>query len=160
MIDVALARTLRDSGLRWHPLPGDRFVIDRPGAAEAEFDVGDGFDDEVFTISDMTIEAHEYSTGTILGFNGTTEWALDSVAATDSLWLPREDQLRILLAASFRSLGVVDGRYVVTITLDGAPATFSDVDAERAYGLALDAYIRASLSLESGPSLEGEAASA
>ena len=34
----------------------------------------------------MTIEAHHYPTGTELGFNGTTEWALDSVSADDSLW--------------------------------------------------------------------------
>jgi len=81
MIDVDLARRLRDAGLRWHPRPGDRFTIE-----QGDFDSA-----EVFTISDMTVEAHDYPTGTVLGFNGTTEWALDSVAATDALWLPRED---------------------------------------------------------------------
>ena len=51
----------------------------------------------MFTISDMVVEPHDYPTGTVLGFNGTTEWALDSVAQEDALWLPREDQLRELL---------------------------------------------------------------
>ena len=93
MLDHALARRLRDAGLRWRPRAGDRFVIETPG-----------FDDDVFTLSNMTIEAHEYPTGTVLGFNGTTEWALDSVAGDDSPWLPREDQLRNLLGPVFRGL--------------------------------------------------------
>src|SRR3954447_16309658 len=95
MISVELARALRDSGLAWHPKAGDNFVIDRIEA-----------DEEVFTLSDMTVEAHEFSSGTVLGFNGTTEWALDSVALEEALWLPREDQLRGLLRTTFRSLSV------------------------------------------------------
>jgi hypothetical protein len=51
----------------------------------------------------MTIEPRSYPTGVILAFNGTTEWALDSVAQADALWLPREDQLRELRGA-FRRL--------------------------------------------------------
>jgi len=101
MLDHALARRLRDAGLRWRPRAGDRFAIETPG-----------FDGDVFTLSDMTIEVHEYPTGTELGFNGTTEWALDSVAADDSLWLPREDQLRELLGPVFRGLA----RHVDTVT--------------------------------------------
>ena len=126
MISTGLARQLRDAGLRWKPASGDRFQIDR-----AEFDA------EVFTVSDLTIEAHEYSTGTVLGFNGTTEWALDSVDVADALWLPREDQLRDLLRATFQSLTrSVDG-YRVTIELDADPREFSSVSAPEAYGLAL-----------------------
>ena len=30
----------------------------------------------------------------MLGFNGTTEWALDSLKTEQVLWLPREGQLR------------------------------------------------------------------
>ncbi|MBD8704737.1 pilus assembly protein CpaE [Frigoribacterium sp. CFBP 13712] len=165
MLDVTLARRLHDAGLRWHPTTGDRFVIDR-----GEF-VGD-----VFTISEMTIEAHEYPTGTVLGFNGTTEWALDSVAADQSLWLPREDQLRALLARSFRSLtrassadgdGDGDGSgdtatatdvdeadptaerivYEVRVDSSGGERVFRAADPEDAYAAALLAYIDASLSL-------------
>ncbi|MDY0891985.1 pilus assembly protein CpaE [Frigoribacterium sp. CFBP9030] len=155
MLDVTLARRLHDAGLRWHPTTGDRFVIDR-----GEF-VGD-----VFTISEMTIEAHEYPTGTVLGFNGTTEWALDSVAADQSLWLPREDQLRALLARSFRSLtraSSADGDgdahvdeadptaerivYEVRVDSSGGERVFRAADPEDAYAAALLAYIDASLSL-------------
>ena len=93
MITTALAQQLRDAGLTWTPVAGDAFQIARPD-----------FEGDVFTVSDMTIEAHSYSTGTVLGFNGTTEWALDSVALDDALWLPREDQLRDLLRGTFDQL--------------------------------------------------------
>lgn len=95
----------------------------------------------MFTVSDLTIEAHEYATGTVLGFNGTTEWALDSVAVEDSLWLPREDQLRDLLRESFRSLARADDRYVVTIVVDDEELTFASVSAPEAYGSALFALL-------------------
>jgi hypothetical protein len=95
MISLHLALELRDAGVVWHPRTGDRFAILQPEMT------GD-----VFTISDMMIEAHEFSTGTVLGFNGTTEWALDSVEKDDALWLPREDQLRELLGGTFRALQV------------------------------------------------------
>ena len=133
MLTVDLARRLADAGLRWHPATGDRFVVDTPG-----------FEEDVFTISDMTIEPHHYPTGTVLGFNGTTEWALDSVAANDSLWLPREDQLRALLGPTFVSL-TRDGDAFVVTTAGGAE---SDPDAEVAYARALLSYIRRSTDLD------------
>ena len=80
---------------------GDRAEGRRPGLASGvrrSFTLITGaFDGEVFTLSDMVVEAQESRTGTVLGFNGTTEWALDATEATDALWLPREDQLRVLL---------------------------------------------------------------
>ena len=133
MISVDLARRLSDAGLRWHPAPGDRFVVDTPG-----------FEEDVFTLSDMTIEAHHHPTGTVLGFNGTTEWALDSVSAADSLWMPREDQLRTLLGPTFVSLSRDGDAFVVTST-DG---TERDPDAEIAYARALLAYVRRSIDLD------------
>ena len=93
MISIELARRLREAGIVWQPRTGDRFTILQPEMSG-----------EVFTISDMMIEAHEFSTGTVLGFNGTTEWALDSVAQEDALWLPGEEQLRELLGGTFLSL--------------------------------------------------------
>ncbi|MET0863438.1 MAG: pilus assembly protein CpaE, partial [Nakamurella sp.] len=102
MISVELAGALKMAGLVWHPTSGDRFAL-----------ITGAFDDEVFTLSDMVVEARESRTGTVLGFNGTTEWALDSAEATDALWLPREDQLRVLLGSSFRSLERVDEGYRV-----------------------------------------------
>lgn len=137
MIDVAHARNLREAGLRWHPTPGDRFIID-----------GDEFGDEIFTISEMTIEAHDYSGTTVLGFNGTTEWALDSVEADDSLWLPREDQMRTLLGPDFRSLAAVTSGTATQFTVETRGGTFTHADPETAYAEALLAYITASLHLD------------
>jgi hypothetical protein len=134
MISSDVAFALNASGLVWHPTAGDRFLIHR-----------NDFESEVFTLSDMTIEAHEYSTGTILGFNGTTEWALDSVALEDSLWLPREDQLRDLIGDRFRSLVRTDEGFTVEIEQsNGERAVFTEADPADAYARALLALISAS----------------
>jgi len=135
MIATALARALRDSGLTWHPASGDAFRIDRP---EVEADV--------FTVSEMTVEAYHHPTGTILGFNGTTEWALDSVDLDDALWLPREDQLRELLRSTFRSLtrDADDPAlpvFRVEVLVQGRTVSFEGADAADAYGRALLALI-------------------
>ncbi|WP_144762038.1 pilus assembly protein CpaE [Curtobacterium sp. 9128] len=138
MITVELAKTLRAAGLRWHPETGDRFVIDKPGV-----------DDDVYTVSEMTVERHDHPSGTTLGFNGTTEWALDSVSADESLWLPREDQLRELLGPAFVGLTrVASGERVVhtvTTVIGGAERSFAAADPAVAYGEALAAYIAAAL---------------
>ena len=123
MITSELARALRDSGLVWHPKAGDAFLIDRVEA-----------DGDVFILSDMTVEAHEFSTGTVLGFNGTTEWALDSVAIEDALWLPHEHQLRSALGSTFRSLAA---GYTVTVEFEGLERSFDGPDASIAYARAL-----------------------
>ena len=126
MISIALARALRDSGLAWHPTVGDAFCIDRIEA-----------DADVFYLSDLTVEAHEFSTGTVLGFNGTTEWALDSVAIEDTLWLPSETQLRELLGAGFVRLDVLGEEFRVAAVIDGATREFLDPNASDAYARAL-----------------------
>ena len=132
MISIELARRLRDAGVAWHPQTGDRFTILQPEMSG-----------EVFTISDMMIEAHEFSTGTVLGFNGTTEWALDSVAQDDALWLPGEDQLRELLGGTFVSLSVGDpSGFVVRMRPPGAEDA-----VDFAAGSAADAYASAVLKL-------------
>ena len=126
MLSVDLARRLLDSGLVWTPMPGDRFVVDRPGVSQ-----------EVFYLADMTIEVHEFVGGSVIGFNGVAEWALDSVALEETLWLPREDQVRAVLGHDFVGLGMEGTRYAVVALVDGAPRTFTHPDAEEAYGLAL-----------------------
>ncbi len=135
MISVELATALKQAGLVWHPGSGDRFTL-TTGA----------FDDEVFTLSDMVVEAQQSRTGTVLGFNGTTEWALDAAEITDALWLPREDQLRVLLGSSFRSLERVDEGYRVTSVLPGDNAEgasgYWGAEPSEAYGRALLALIR------------------
>ncbi|MGV8967174.1 MAG: pilus assembly protein CpaE [Cellulomonas sp.] len=127
MISIELAWKLNVAGVRWLPRSGDRFTILQPELA------GD-----VFTISDMMVEAHEFPTGTVLGFNGTTEWAMDSVAKDDALWLPGEDQLRALLGGTFRSLTAANGFFRVTTTSpSGTEHTFEADDASDAYAQAL-----------------------
>jgi hypothetical protein len=128
VISVQLAGELRAAGLVWRPQPGDRFVL-----------TAGTFDGEVFTLSDMVVQAQQASAGSVLAFNGTTEWALDSTSADDALWLPREDQLRDLLGGSFRALTRIDGRYRVAVLLPGAPgpARYTADDPADAYGAAL-----------------------
>ena len=133
MISTELATKLRDAGLIWTPVDGDQFRVQAPD-----------LESDVFTVSTMTIEAHEYPTGTILGFNGTTEWALDSVAIEDALWLPREDQLRGLLRGSFRLLRHTDDAFEVEVDLLGEPRVFTDPEPAEAYGEALLALIELS----------------
>jgi hypothetical protein len=127
MISVELAQALRAAGVVWRPQRGDAFAV-------PDHDL----DDQVFVLSDMVIEQQDVPGGPpILAFNGTTEWALDSLEANDAVWLPREDQLRDLLGHAFVALeragGPVDG-YVVAMA-DGSRHV--DVDAACAYGRAL-----------------------
>jgi hypothetical protein len=131
MIPVETARRLRDAGLLWKPAPGDRFTIpDRD------------LDDDVFVLSDMTIELHELPDGPVLGFNGTTEWALDDVAQQEALWLPREDQLRALLGGTFRALTRGADGYAVTLAAPTGPVEVVGATPEEAYGEALLRLIR------------------
>jgi hypothetical protein len=131
MISTEQARALRDAGLGWKPASGDRFRIDK-----------DDFEGDVFTVSDMTVEPQHYPTGTILGFNGTTEWALDSVSLEEALWLPREDQLRDMLRNTFRSLSRVietddDSIYQVEIVFRDETLSFVGAEPAEAYARAL-----------------------
>jgi len=128
VITSELATALQLAGLPWHPRPGDRFAIPQPE-----------LQDQVFTISDMVVEPHEYPTGTVLGFNGTTEWALDSVDQDQAVWLPREDQLRELLGGTFVRLERTDDGYRVVVagTDTATEQVHAAASAAEAYGLAL-----------------------
>ena len=126
MIGVELARELKEAGLDWKPAAGDRFAIpDRD------------LDEDVFVLSNMTIEVYSVPEGRVIGFNGTTEWALDDVEIDEALWLPREDQLRELLGGTFRGLHRTDAGYDVDIILLGEDRTFTAASAEEAYAGAL-----------------------
>ena len=130
MISVDLALQLRSAGLQWHPASGDRFVIPNRD-----------MDSDVFTLSDMTIEVHDHPSGKIIGFNGTTEWALDSVDQPEACWLPAEHQLRELLGERFtrlerRDVGDTIVHRVLLLDERGADA-FEAEDAAEAYGRAL-----------------------
>jgi hypothetical protein len=128
VITRELALELARRGLPWAPASGDRFYVpDRD------------LDDEVFVVSGMSIEISELPSGTEMRFNGTVEWALDSIAQTEVVWLPREEQLRDALGDRFLRLERIDaesGGYAVVLAGDAA-ARHVDIDAERAYARAL-----------------------
>jgi hypothetical protein len=123
------ARGLREAmeraGVAWTPTTGDRFFVpDR------------GFE-APFIVSEMVIEVRDLPSGRLIRFNGTTEWALDSVAAEEVLWVPWEHQLRALLGDRFAALERVPGEvegYAVVLA-DGSRHV--DVEPERAYAQAL-----------------------
>ena len=131
MITRELAVTLRDTGLIWHPAEGDRFQLDLPDDVELEAEA------DVFTVSEMTIEARQTPSGTDLAFNGTTEWALYAVTLAEAVWLPREDQLRDLLRGTFRSLVRLEDSFRVEIEIGGELLAFEHPDPSEAYGRAL-----------------------
>lgn len=131
MIARELAVALREAGLVWHPAEGDRFQLDLPDEVELEAEA------DIFTVSEMTIEARQTPSGTDLAFNGTTEWALDAVTLADAVWLPREDQLRDLLRGTFRRLTRLDDAFLVEIEIAGETLAFEHPDPAEAYGLAL-----------------------
>jgi hypothetical protein len=126
VISRDLATTLAPL-LSWTPTNGDLFFIPRPEIA-----------DSVFTVSDMVVEMVTHFGETRFHFNGTVEWALDSVESDAVVWLPREDQLRHLLGSWFLSLDASGDGFVVTVSGPGrAHHTDPESDAADAYGQAL-----------------------
>ena len=91
-------------------------------------------DAEVFVVSELTVDVHDAASGRQFRFNGTTEWALDSVGQDDVVWLPHEGQLRTALGVRLRMLEPVGDGWAVV--LDNGERHV-DVDAERAYARAL-----------------------
>ncbi|MGI8456504.1 MAG: pilus assembly protein CpaE [Propionibacteriaceae bacterium] len=126
MISLDLAGRLSHL-LTWTPQNSDRFFIAR-----------DEMRDSVFTVSDMVVEQVTNHGQTRFHFNGTTEWALDSIDQDEAVWLPREDQLRELLEDSFLSLDRQSGHFVVSVLgPEGAFHTDPVEDASDAYAHAL-----------------------
>jgi hypothetical protein len=126
MISLDLARRLANAGVTWSPGNGDRFMApDRD------------LDDVLFVVSDMVAEVDDSPAGRLLKFNGTTEWALDSIQAEEVLWLPREDQLRDMLGHRFVALTATPDGFVVMVDHDGRERRYEDADAECAYARAV-----------------------
>ncbi len=126
MISTDLALALREAGLVWHPRSGDRFQLSEPE-----------FEADVFTVSEMTIEPRDYPTGRILAFNGTTEWALDSIAQEDALWLPSEEQLREMLRGAFHVLRRLPDAFEVEVRVGDESLRFEHPEPSDAYALAV-----------------------
>jgi hypothetical protein len=126
MISREIASRLRPL-LTWVPANGDLFFVPKPEIAESSF-----------MVSDMVVELVVANNESRFHFNGTVEWALDSVESDDVVWLPREDQLRGLLGSHFLSLDATGGTYVVTVS--GPIRAFHtppEADAADAYAQAL-----------------------
>jgi hypothetical protein len=126
VVTVDVAMRLRDAGVRWSPQPGDFFVI-------TEVDLLD----TPFVLSDMVADVHDFPGGRVIGFNGTVEWALDSVEMERALWLPREDQLRDLLGELFRRLERSSDGYRVVVSVAGAERSVAAGTPVEAYAAAL-----------------------
>lgn len=127
MISRDLAQRLAEL-IDWLPANGDQFYIPRPE-----------IEDAVFTVSEMVVEHVRNGLESTFRFNGTTEWALDSIESSAAVWLPREDQLRERLADTFLSLDRQGDQYVVTTMGDHGAATHTEpqADASDAYAVAL-----------------------
>jgi len=111
----------------WTPANGDQFFIPRPEISES-----------VFSIADMVVELIVKNGEFRFHFNGTVEWALNSVESDAVVWLPREEQLRTLLGDAFLSLDRVGDGFVVSgAGPDGAFHTEPQPDASDAYAEAL-----------------------
>ncbi len=110
----------------WTPANGDMFFIPQPEIAES-----------VFIVSDMVVELVVSGGESRFHFNGTVEWALDSVQSDGVVWLPREDQLREMLGDYFLSLDSSTSGFVVTVSGPGrAYHTETEIDAADAYARA------------------------
>ncbi len=127
MISCDLATQLAPF-LDWTPGNGDQFYIPGPEISES-----------VFTVSDMVVELIVKNGESRFHFNGTVEWALDSVESDGVVWLPREEQLRDRLGSFFLSLDSTTAGFVVTVS---GPGRSHHTDAERDPS---DAYARALL---------------
>ncbi len=126
MLGLDLALRLRAAGVRWQPAQGDRFVIPFRD-----------MDEQTFVLSDLTVDVHHLPQGPVLGFNGTVEWALDSIEQSETLWLPTESQLRELLGEAFRRLERTGTGFDVVLDSGGAEVRVGGGDAEEAYARAL-----------------------
>src|SRR5699024_565259 len=105
MIDIDIAHRRKHAGLRWKPTNGNVVTIDN-----------EQLRDDAFMLSSMVIEPMIARNGNrLFRFNGTTEWALDSVEQHEALWIPREDQLREALGEAFLALHRDADVFVVSV---------------------------------------------
>ena len=126
MISIELARELAAAGLTWTPANGDRFFIpDRD------------LDEEIFAISEMTVDVRKVPGGKEIAFNGAAEWALDAIEQHHVVWLPSEAQLREALGDRFVALERSDAGYTCLTNRRHQSAGYSAADAADAYALAL-----------------------
>lgn len=133
MIDLELARQLKQAGLAWKPTERDTFAITAPG-----------LEGQIFVVSQFTALIQSLHGRPAITFHGSAEWALDYVLLDDVVWLPSETQLREALEARLPERGT--GLLRLERTLVGYRCTlgnkatqqeFSTANAAEAYGYAL-----------------------
>lgn len=135
MLSLDSARRLKETGLKWTPDEYDAFFVPFQD-----------LDERIFFISDMSVVVEQMGDEQAITFNGTAEWALDYLVLTEAVWVPREDQLRVLLEDKLMGRGeeqpvltlqtTPDG-YACEIRWHGAVKRFEDFGASEAYAKAL-----------------------
>lgn len=133
MLNLKIARQLKEAGLTWRPQHGDQFVApDR------------GMDDQIFVINDMATIVEQWRGGPAVTFHGTPEWALDALYLGETLWLPHEGQLRQQLQQALAGtsgevfdLLYADGDYTCRFEWRGEAIAVRANDAADAYAAAL-----------------------
>jgi len=133
MLSLNTARALRQAGLVWKPAEFDFFAVpDR------------GLDERVFVISEMPAAMGQIQGTPMVTFEGAVEWAMDYVPTGEVLWLPREEQLRGLLAERLAaephfllSLNVSAHGCRCEIIFGGRSLGFQAIDGSEAYAAAL-----------------------
>jgi hypothetical protein len=134
MLDIDMARKLKQAGLTWVPKLLDYFILpDRH------------MDDHIFVISDLLVTVDMLQNNKIISFQGSPEWALDYLITTEAVWLPREDQLRRALKAALFALDAEQpisiishkARAVCRITLQDEDQIFEADNVSQAYANAL-----------------------
>jgi hypothetical protein len=118
VISRELARRLTEAGLEWSPAEGDRFWLPQRS-----------LDDVVFTVSDMVVEVRDLPTGRVLAFNGTTEWALDSIETGAAVWLPGLEHLLDRLGPHLDCLTARSSGHIVRLQDGSEHVDLTAVDA-------------------------------
>lgn len=133
MISLETARKLKDAGLEWQPTMNDFFAI-------PERDM----DEKIFVISDMLVTVDVLQGFQAVSFQGASEWALDSLVTDETVWLPREEQLRLALMAVLIETGHPElrltgslGGYHCQIIFQDDLLDFDAADPSEAYSAAL-----------------------
>lgn len=133
MISLATARRLKAAGLAWQPALHDFFAIPERS-----------MDERVFVIGDLLATVEVIQGRPVVAFQGASEWALDNLAVSEAVWLPREDQVRALLESALLEKGHAETRldgglngYACTIILGGEARTFHASQAVEAYAAVL-----------------------
>jgi len=155
MISLDTAKKLKQAGLVWIPSLHDFFAVPERS-----------LDDKLFVISDLLVTIEQLQGMQVVSFQGASEWALDYLVTADTVWVPREDQLRQALEAALLSEGTEEMELVsglngscCTIAFGGERLAFRAPDAGEAYSLALLHVLNSKQQPDSTPSAEnGEGA--